>query len=138
MRTITLSIYTFDELSDKAKDKARDWMRDCSASVPYWPDEHHRSRQAALRAVQCLNDGDLEGWRGIIRQSRDWAWTGYCDDGVLAANADHSEIPSVDTVSLWYRKEWEDELEYQNKDEQIDESIRDNGFEFYSDGKIYR
>lgn len=35
MRTETVNIYTFDELSDKAKEKARDWYRNEVFSGPY-------------------------------------------------------------------------------------------------------
>ncbi len=37
-KQITITAYTFDELSDKAKDKAREWMRRCVGEDYGWAD----------------------------------------------------------------------------------------------------
>ena len=36
MRTISVNLYQYDELSDKAKAKARDWYREASAGDNFW------------------------------------------------------------------------------------------------------
>ena len=36
MRIIETKVYTFDELSDRAKEKARDWYRETSAGDNFW------------------------------------------------------------------------------------------------------
>ena len=38
MKQITLTAYSFNELSDKAKDKAREWMRGCVGEDYGWAD----------------------------------------------------------------------------------------------------
>ncbi len=38
MRTEQISIYKYNELSDKAKEKARDWWRNASCGETYWSD----------------------------------------------------------------------------------------------------
>lgn len=38
MRTKQISIYKYNELSDKAKEKARDWWRNASCGETYWSD----------------------------------------------------------------------------------------------------
>ena len=36
MKTKTVNLFTFNELSDSAKEKARNWWRECSAGDSYW------------------------------------------------------------------------------------------------------
>lgn len=38
MKTITVNLYAFDELSDKAKERARDWWRSCDDEFPWQRD----------------------------------------------------------------------------------------------------
>lgn len=38
MKTLTITAYSFDELSDKAKEKARQWMRRCVGDDYGWAD----------------------------------------------------------------------------------------------------
>lgn len=150
--TITRNLFTFDELSDKAKEVARDWWRECEAQDPAWVNEHSDSLRAALEFVRSYRYShtieDLyataKAWRSEnTPDSRCCPWTGYCADetaidAILEACADGVE--DLDTleglVDDAMSKAWEDEQEYAMLAENVDENIRANGYEFTESGKI--
>jgi len=47
--TKTITLYTFNELSDKAKDKARDWWRDLSINDAWYESVYEDAEQVGLK-----------------------------------------------------------------------------------------
>lgn len=84
MRVVTKNVYTFDELSDKAKERARDWWR-----IHWW--RTHFEFDAEYVIEDACDVADLMGLD--IRQTRKsradgsavWApsvyYTGFCSQG---------------------------------------------------------
>jgi len=48
-KQITTTVYTFDELSDKAKDKARDWYRDGALDYEWWDSTYEDAENVGLK-----------------------------------------------------------------------------------------
>lgn len=158
MRTETTNIYKFDELSDEAKEEAREWYRD---SDNYGEsNENHKSlvhfcRRFGVSPVDweigpyvpsyMRTDATPKHFRGV--RLRDFTGeeipTGYYIDCSLwgtfynefktTGDAYHAFNKAVDKWVSTYVTNWEWSLE----DEQVDESLRDNGYEFTEDGTIY-
>ena len=67
MRTETINIYTFDELSDKAKDRARDWWRQGALDYGWWECIYEDAERIGLKITgfdtgrSCEIDGDFIG-----------------------------------------------------------------------------
>ena len=136
MRHITKSVYTFNELSDKAKEVARNWWRNCEASDPAWQSEHEASYKAALKAIKSLGDDPTaEDWSKVREDSKNCVWTGYCADCVLSDNAS-DEIPTARQAQAWYEDAWSADVAAQMEDEAVDDAITCNGYEFYDDGRL--
>lgn len=60
MREITTKIYTFDELSDKAKEKARDWYREHALDYDWWDHVYDDAERVGLK-IEAF-DLDREGY----------------------------------------------------------------------------
>jgi hypothetical protein len=157
MRTATIEIYKFDELSDAAKEKARDWWRD---GFEYsWNDESLESIKAfckhfSVRLTQyeigayCpysySTNADNSHFRGMkLRDfNREHNPTGFCLDYPLwstfydqfkkTGDAKHAFDAALDAGF----RELRDDIEYQLSDEAIDENISINEYEFYDDGRL--
>jgi hypothetical protein len=208
MRTqiIHKDLYTFDELSDRAKGKARDWWRE-SLDYDWWDsvyDDFGRICEilgvdlkthtvplmnGKTRENPCVyftgfsyqGDGaSFEGWHTYKKGSRK-AIREYCGDTELHRIADtladlnrrhfyrldvnvstsgnyyHEYTMDVETtingwnvggetetdmteimrdLARWLYRSLRDEYEWLTSDEQVDESIRANEYEFDEDGKI--
>jgi hypothetical protein len=67
MRTETINIYKFDELSDKAKDRARDWWRQGALDNDWWEFLYDDAKQVGLKITSFDTgrsyeiDGDFIG-----------------------------------------------------------------------------
>jgi hypothetical protein len=67
MRTETINIYKFDELSDKAKDRARDWWRQGALDNDWWEFLYDDAKQVGLKITSfdtgpsCDIEGDFIG-----------------------------------------------------------------------------
>lgn len=211
MRTVESTVYTFDELSDRAKDRAREWYRDVSSSdfddfgaetvledaaevckllgieldtraVPLMNGStrlkpviyyrgfssqgdgcsftgYYRYRPGALQAIRAYAPQDTELHR-IAAELQDLQRRHfYRLECLLSRNSSHyvheltvsgdvrrtDDIPvSSDTeagvidllrdVMQWAYSQLEREYEYQNADEQVDENIRCNEYEFTEEG----
>ena len=151
MRVIEKTIYTFDELNDKAKENAREWYRR-GLEYPYWGEV-----QDSLRAfcdefgVSVLDyslgdarrefiktDASNANFRGLKLSDfdRESMPTGFCFDCDLrytfadefkkhgdALGAFRSALDAFcESVRL--------DVESQYSDEAVDESIEMNGYEF--------
>lgn len=222
MRVIETKVFTFDELSDKAKERAREWYRDGNAADSFWSEAviEDAARIAdilgislAQKPIKRANDGKIVGSVPVIYWSGFWSQgDGACFEGSYSFKADaakairdyaptdktlhqiadalaglprgegwsaaikhsggyyhaHSmdicaewsgpydgdngeeatELPDAEfsaggqiitdamrAFANWIYRTLEKEYEYQNADEQVDESILANGYEFTEEGK---
>ena len=158
MKTATINIYTFDELTDDAKDRAREWWRTGSeygwwteslASIKTFCDEFGVSVGRYEVGTSCYSylntDAENEHFRGrkLSTFDRDAMPTGYCLDSTLRYTfAD--EWKRTGSPKLAFEaaiNEAVDEIvrdmEFQDSDECVDEMLSINGYEFTEDGRIY-
>ena len=158
MRTIEQTIYTFDELNEKAKAKARDWWLENMDFA--WGDE-------SLDSIKtfCEHFGaKLTGWsvgayspysydvdapaslfRGLKLKDvdRDAMPTGYCmdcslwftfyDQFKITGCAQRAFEAALDEAF----KQWTKDYESQMEDEFVDEMLICNGYEFTEDGERF-
>lgn len=154
MRTITTTVYLFDELpTEKAKEKARDWWRELEAQDPAWLDEHNDSVTAALKFIDGFSDDDYETCEeavaAVLKAAEDLKkntdgcpWTGYCGDAtaieeIIKACDDGRSVRNVRSrFVLAMEREWNIEFEYSMEAEHVDDTIRANEYEFTEDGHI--
>lgn len=158
MRTETIEIFKFDELSDTAKEKARDWYR--SQADFHWSDEAQDSINAfcnhfGIRLTQwnvqpySLPDYSAEYFNSHFRGlklkdfSRDHMPTGYYLDCTLwmtffdQFKATGCAKNAFD-AALWAGFiGWRDDMESQLSDEYIDEHLLINEYEFTENGNIH-
>lgn len=73
----------------------------------------------------------------LIKQSEECLFTGYCADCFLAdIIRKEGLIPSPDYVRDYYNEEWRKEIEERlTNDEEIEDTIRANEYEFYENGE---
>lgn len=153
MRTITTTVYHYDELpTEKAKEAARDWWRECEAQDPGWIGEHEQSGRAALRFIRDhardIADGDGNGVASLIlavralRAAPDKCcpWTGYCADEIavdaILESGDAEDLREVSQrVEEAMNQAWKAEQEANMEDENVAESIRINDYEFTEYGE---
>lgn len=156
MRTIEQTIYTFDELSEKAKESAREWYRETMDFG--WCDESKQSIDAFCEhfGAKLLNwsigahspysfgiDAPYSLFRGlkIKNVDRNAMPTGYCLDCTLwftfhdefkhTGNAHAAFVKAIDQAF----KEWRNDLEAQLENDAIDESLLINQYEFTENGE---
>jgi hypothetical protein len=158
MRTETIEIYSFDELSDKAKEKAREWYR--SNCEFHWLDESKESINAfcdhfGIRLTNwnvspyCTPDYSAEYFNSHFRGlklkdfSRDHMPTGYFLDCTLwmtffdQFKATGCAKNAFDSA-LWAGFiAWRDDMESQLSDDYIDEHMQINEYEFTKNGEIH-
>ena len=160
MRTATVQIYKFDELSDDAKDVAREWWRNGLGNDSFWWNDSEASIMAfchhfgvsikdysigAFQPSYWDTDAENAHFRGVKLKSidRDAMPTGYCLDCALwqtfydefkrTGDALSAFNDAIDTAVL----EIVADIEYQYSDEAVDEMLTINEYEFTEDGKIY-
>lgn len=157
MQTITLNIYTFDELTDeRAKERARDWWRGIGDHA--WQDESLESVQAfcehfgvTLKAWEVSaysrpyfsTDAENRHFRGckLSDFKPDYSPTGYCLDWALWSFFYHEFKRTGDAKAAFVEalhegfKCWAADLEWQDSAECIDDLLQVNGYTFTEDGK---
>ncbi len=200
MRTITTTVYRYDELNDKAKAKARDWWREASLHDQWWDAVYED-------AITCASILDIEIGKNI--NGRTLYSSGFCSQGdgasfagrysyinesvkairehapldttlhaiadeleafnkrqengpicaqiTKSGNYEHSWSMQIDAYDMngdalmpddekellslmrrfadWIYSELKKEYDYLNSDEQVEESIVDNEYEFTAEGK---
>lgn len=222
MRQETIDIYTFDELSDRAKEKARAWYREGNLDYEWWDGVYSNVKDAAVylgitidtkeetsiggytkegtwdahkrrtRTIDCIyfsgfssqgdgacffgkwNASDMKTLKELqadfatdttLHNIHSTLWDyktrfpeSYCLssrssshysherstnlEAVLAEDRDYNETECkpleecLVSFMKWIYTKLEEEWEYLNEDEQVDESIRINEYEFTVDGKI--
>lgn len=81
MRTITTSVYTYNELSDKAKEKAREWYRECGFEYDWWNFLYDDFEQRAQELGITLNRKYLQLMNGKTRSEPEIYFTGFYHQG---------------------------------------------------------
>lgn len=151
MREITVKLYQFDELDERAKERARDWYRNDDGMESQYAWEYVIEDAAniglEIYALDRCNKGRfLENGRDCARRIlKDHGDT--CEtyktarqfiDGLEAQDEDTIEQIEKDFLySLLedYRIMLEKETEYRYSAEVVDETIRANEYEFTEEGK---
>ncbi|MDP2262667.1 MAG: hypothetical protein Q8K24_05860 [Hydrogenophaga sp.] len=160
MRTETIEVFKFDELSESAKDNARQWWRQASAGDMPWADESRQSIEAfcdhfgvtlkswnvnPYESPDYSHNADNSHFRGrkLKEFNPDYMPTGYCLDCGLWSKF-HSEFKRTGDAkhafdaALWAGFiEWRDDMEHQLSNEYVDETIEANEYEFTEDGDIF-
>ena len=153
--TITLDVYSFNELSDKAKEKARDDYR-MHSDYP-WHDENRNSIETFCKyfgvkltdwsvgadIYNFRTDAENNNFRGhkLREFTRDHMPTGYCLDYPLWSTFYDSFKRTGDAKEAFDDAlraafmDWCSDIEYYYSDEAIDEAIDANGYEFLKNGK---
>ena len=158
MRTDTIEIYSFNELSDKAKENARNWWR--SHCDFHWTDESqdsintfcsHFGIKLTQFSVSPYQTPDYNAeyfnshFRGLKLRDfdRDYMPTGYWLDYPLWSTF-YDQFKSTGCAkkafdaALWQGfLGWRNDMESQLSDEYIDEHLMLNEYEFTENGKIY-
>jgi hypothetical protein len=158
MQVIETTVFTFDELGDKAKEKARDWFREGNEFS--WFDEYKGSLVAFCDKFgikltgYCLSadyrasidtDSMPSHFRGLKLKDidREEMLTGFCADCDLmyhfydtfkqTGNAYHAFETALDCLLVAVRKDIESTYE----DEYVDEMLIANDYTFTEDGKRF-
>lgn len=146
MKTITTTVYEFDELNDKAKEKARDWWREHVLDYDWWEYLCEDAKTIGLEITEF--DCYSREIKGKLFKS-----IGECASLILA---NHGKTCDTYILAKGYYgnrklgKPYPDfeydllqcylsllikEMDYLLSDEQVDESIEANGYTFTKDGK---
>lgn len=159
MRTVELEVMEFTELSDSAKDNARDWYRQGS-EFPFF-DEYLASIKAFCQEFGVsLKDWSIGDGRNTFlktnaepRHFRGYRLkdaeilskkelTGFCGDEITdyfyaefkqSGNAFYSFHQALEHMLITIRND----VECYFSNESVDEMLEVNGYEFYSNGKIF-
>lgn len=158
METITLQVFSFDELNEKAKEKAINLYR---AKRDYdWLDESRESIEAFCKRFRARLDNwnvdafnysfdvsvDNSNFRGLkLRDfSRDHMPTGYCLDCDLWQTF-YDFFKLTGSAKLAFDQAlhagfaaWRDDLSYQDGEEFLAEELIYNEYRFFSDGTEYK
>jgi hypothetical protein len=158
MKTATINLYTFAELSDKAKERARDWYRqgidypwhaENMASVKAFCDDFGVSvndwRLGDYGYSFISTDAENANFRGLKLRNvnKDKMPTGFWMDctlygtfyrhfektGDALAAFNHAIDAAVENICR--------DIECHYEDETIDEMLTINEYDFTEDGKIY-
>lgn len=157
MRTIETVVYQFSELNDAAKEKARNWVRGLDDYYSFSEDnlssinafcEHFSVTLQGWSVspwghAEFKHDAENSNFRGLKLKHVDPENmpTGYYLDCVLwgefhkqfkqTGNALHAFNEALDTGFTAWRSDWESSYD----DEQVDDWLEINGFEFTEDGE---
>jgi hypothetical protein len=144
MRNITVTLYKFDELpTEEAKEVARDWWRDMESQNPAWQQEHYQSTKEAMKFIDSYRMWDgVEGLEAAaVKLQGECPWTGYCADAtaidaIVEACGGLTDISEIKRrVQQDMDEAWEKECEAAMEDENVDENIIANNYEFLENGE---
>lgn len=136
MRTVTVSLYLYDELpTDKAKETARDWLDTCLQSDPDTSDF-----QKIIDLIETWDPADL---RGIAHRYEDCPLTGFFadHDGLEAIHKAMQADPDTPVEELRragisaVNAACDADRESKREKEYLEEMLRANEYEFTADGK---
>lgn len=164
MKTKTINIYSFDELSDDAKETARNWYRDGALDYDWWEFVYEDAERVGLKitgfdldrrrhAEGKFTDAPEDVAGSILKEHGDTCETYKTAAQFIADRAsliadleDGTEVEDTeayeDLKEEFLKSLLEDysiilqnEYEYQLSDECVDETIRANDYEFLESGK---
>lgn len=164
MRVQEIKLYKFDELSDDAKEKAREWYREGYDGQFEWEYILDDSKGIGLKILELhpigtrgCNKGEFittarecaekvlknhgencETYKTARAYLKDIDALELDEDGDFVDEDTADEVTKDFKYSLLenYRIMFEKEVDYQNSDEVVDESIIANEYEFTEDGEI--
>jgi len=110
MKTITTTVYTFDELSDNAKEKARNWYRNASAGDEWWGLTYEDAERIGLK---------IEGFD--LRRSVDAKFIDSAEETAHKIEKEHGKACDTFIDAKDYLKK---------RDELIDTAERDENGDF--------
>lgn len=161
MRTATLSIYKFSELSDTAKEAAIEHARENNWFGNAWDDESRQSIQTfcehfnitlkdwsvgAYSPIYYTHNAENKHFRGLkLRDiSPDNCPTGYCLDFTLWGTF-HQVFKKTGDAKLAFDaaideafKDWRNDMESQLSNEYISEHLEINEYEFTEQGEFWK
>ena len=158
MRTETIEIFKFNELTDQAKENARDWGREGLDFT--WTDESRQSIRAfcdefgvtlkdwsvgPYSPIDFSTNAENRHFRGrkLREFKRDAMPTGYClDCDLWVTFCDEfkrtGDAKAAFDAALWAGfKAWRADMESQLEDDYIDEMLEINEYEFTEEGYIH-
>tara|TARA_R110000823_G_scaffold271003_1_gene390498 strand:- start:122 stop:604 length:483 start_codon:yes stop_codon:yes gene_type:complete len=159
MKTITINVYSFDELSDSAKDKARSDYRKHDVFGYIWWNESFNSLKAfckhfnveikdyevsTYRHSWVKTDANNQKFRGLKLKAiaRDYMPTGYCMDCSLwmtfydVFKLTGNALQAFNNALDQWVKDVILDIEYQDSDEVIDQNMICNNYEFDQNGVL--
>lgn len=153
MRTITKSIYSFNELSEEAKGKAVERLFDINVDHKWWEFIYEDAKNIGLKITSfeieryCEGkflSGAYEVAQAIIENHGETCETYKTAKSFLS---EYKDMPEDDIEELEedflkslledYRIILSHEYEYMTSSEAIIETIKANGYEFDEDGNLY-
>jgi len=157
------SVYTFDQLEEGSQEKARDWYREGNDYPMLWGDLMNLTKEALEEAgfrvgemdqkfdifyslSNCQGDGfsfsgDLErkGKSYTITQSGNYFHEMTMIAVEVSEEGEEEYVPEVleecREIARRMERAGYDDIEYQNSDEYVDESIEDNEYTFTKEGE---
>lgn len=147
MKTIEATVYTFDELDDRAKECARDWYREIALDYGWWEYTYDDAESVGVKIEGFDLDRRLHATGRLLMSGRD-----VCR-AIIAKHDEGSDTYRTAVAHLHSREPFDDdeflrailedyawllqkEYEYLLSDEIVDESIMVNGYEFTENGGI--
>lgn len=96
MKTVSVDLYTFDELTDKAKERARDWYKTDYPDSGWWEFAYDNAREAF--AFFGVDASDI-AFSGFWSQGDGASFTGEFRAGLISPAADlAAEFPTDETL----------------------------------------
>jgi hypothetical protein len=108
MKTITTTVYEFNELSDKAKEKARDWYRDGAFLDEWWLFTYEDAERAGLKIESFGLDRSRHAEGKLITSARE------CAESIIK---DHGEACETFKTAQAFLKERDEIVDTANRDE---------------------
>lgn len=99
MKTITINLYTFDELSDKAKEKARSWWHECGLDYEWWDSVYYDAATIGLKITEFGLDRNRHANGSFTKSATEVA------DLILKNHSDKSDTYTLAETFLCDRDE---------------------------------
>jgi hypothetical protein len=148
MRIQETKIFTFDELSDDAKDKARAWYLEGAFDYDWWQFIYEDAEQIGLKITafdidRNTIDGELLAMPIKVCEKIVANYGKTCDTYKLAQEWYREKKRKSPMIGDEFLKRLleeylvmpRNEAEFMQSNEQVDESILANGYEFTEDGE---
>lgn len=161
-KDITTTVYTFEELNDKAKDKARAWWIDACVNDEWHDSVFDDAKQIGLKIIEFdeyrqtidgeFIDGAFNCANELIKYHGEGTKTCKAarkfivafdaapdtdSDESRAGDLDAAESDFLQEILQDYLKTLCQELEYQQSDECVDGNIKANEYTFTADGERF-